>query len=114
MITVAGVDLRIGEAGKPLIRVEARPLLHIVFAGECSSGRHWDKDAGCTMHDFRAVWHGCEVAWSEVAPRSVGRGAPAGGSASAVGALTAAGAQHPAPRSHPPAGGPAPRSAVAQ
>lgn len=66
-ITVAGIDLRVGEPGKPLIRAEARPLLHIVFAGECSSGRHWDAAAGCTVHDFRAVWHGCEVAWSEVA-----------------------------------------------
>ncbi|MBN8462656.1 MAG: hypothetical protein J0M01_07560 [Dechloromonas sp.] len=113
-VIVASVDLRIGEPGKPLIRVEARPRLHVIFAGECSSGRHWDADAGCAVHDFRAPWHGCEIAWSEVEPRSVGRGSPAGGSASAVGAPTPAGAPYPPPRSHPTAWGPAPRSGGAQ
>lgn len=66
-ITVAGVDLRVGGPGKPLIRVEPRPLLHVVFCGECGGGQHWDKDLGRTVHDFRAVRHGCEIAWSEVA-----------------------------------------------
>lgn len=66
-IHIAGVDLRVGGAGKPVVDVEASPRLHLVFRDECGHGQHWDRATGRTLIDFRAVWAGCEVRWSEVA-----------------------------------------------
>ncbi len=65
-VFVINVDLRVGLAGKPVIKVVASPLLRVLFGGDISSGQHWDEAAGRTAHDFKGVCHGCEVLWSEV------------------------------------------------
>lgn len=65
-IHIQAVDMRVNEAGKPVIKVTASPLLHILFKDECGAGQHWDRSAGRTAHDFKAVRHGCEIQWTEV------------------------------------------------
>ena len=65
-IHIQTVDMRVGEAGKPVITVTASPLLHILFKDECGAGQHWDRSSGRTAHDFKAVRHSCQIEWTEV------------------------------------------------
>lgn len=66
-VYVSGADPRLGQPGKPVLRISASSYVHVLFGdGEAASGQHHDPRNG-TMRDFRAVCLGCEVHWSEVA-----------------------------------------------
>jgi len=65
-VFVAGIDLRLGAAGKPVIKVPPSPYLHILFKDDCSAGQHWDEALGRTAHDYKSVAFECEIHWSEV------------------------------------------------
>ena len=65
-VFIQRVDMRVGEAGKPVIVVSASPLLHDLFKDECGAGQHWDRSAGRTAHDYKAVRHDCQIEWTEV------------------------------------------------
>ena len=66
-VYVSGADPRLGQPGKPVLRIAASSYVHTLFGeGEAASGQHHDPRNG-TMRDFRAVCLGCEVHWSEPA-----------------------------------------------
>lgn len=66
-IFVHSLDVRVGQAGKPVITVAPSPLLHILFKDDCASGgRARPPGSSFTYVPWVAVRHGCEIHWSEV------------------------------------------------
>lgn len=62
-IAIVGADMRRGRH-KPRITVADSPRLYILLKDDAASaGQHWDKTAGCPLHDWVAVRYGCEIRW---------------------------------------------------